>query len=122
MSPESDRLDYEAELAVVIGRPGRAIPRETALDHVCGYSCYNDATMRDWQKHSSQFTAGKNFPGTGAFGPVLVTADEIGAPDDLVVTCHVNGEEMQRASTADMLFPVDEIIAYVSRFTPTRSR
>ncbi len=118
MSPESDRLDYEAELAVIIGRPGRTISKTDSLAHVCGYSCYNDATMRDWQKHSSQFTAGKNFPGTGAFGPFLVTADEIGVPDNLAVTCHVNDEEVQHASTADMLFPVDEIIAYVSRFTP----
>lgn len=118
MSAESNMLDFEGELAVVIGKPGRAIAEAAALDHIAGYSCYNDATMRDWQRHSTQYTAGKNFPGTGAFGPFLVTADEVGDPGNLAIATRVDGMTLQSASTADMLFSVREIIAYVSRFTP----
>ena len=73
----SDRFDYEGELAVVIGRFGRRIPREHALEHVAGYSCFNDGSIRDYQRHTSQFTAGKNFDRSGSFGPWLVTADEV---------------------------------------------
>lgn len=116
-SPHSQMLDFEAEVALVIGMPGRDISASEALRHVAGYSCYNDATMRDWQRHSTQYTAGKNFPSTGAFGPWLVTADEVGDPHDLTISCSVNGERLQHASTADMLFSFEEIIAYVSRFT-----
>ncbi len=76
---QSDRMDYEGELAVVIGKAGRRIEAAAAFDHVAGYACYNDSSIRDFQGHSSQFTPGKNFPGTGAFGPFLVTADEVGA-------------------------------------------
>lgn len=117
-SAESAMFDFEGELAVVIGTPGHGIAAETALDHVAGYACYNDATMRDWQRHSTQYTAGKNFPGTGAFGPFLVTADEVGDPSQLAIATRVDGAVMQSASTADMLFSVRDIIAYVSRFTP----
>ena len=118
MSAHSQMLDFEAEVAVVIGREGRDIALGDALSHVAGYACYNDATMRDWQRHSTQYTAGKNFPSTGAFGPWLVTADEVGDPHDLTISCSINGERLQHASTADMLFSFEEIIAYVSRFTP----
>ena len=114
----STMFDYEGELAVVIGKGGRAIPAERALEHVAGYSCYNDASVRDWQWHTRQFTPGKNFPGTGAFGPWLVTAEEIPDPSLLSVTTRVNGQVMQSQPTADMIFPIPIIIAYLSQFTP----
>jgi 2-keto-4-pentenoate hydratase/2-oxohepta-3-ene-1,7-dioic acid hydratase in catechol pathway len=114
----STSLDFEGELAVVIGRPGKSIAREDALAHVAGYACYNDATIRDWQHHTHQFTPGKNFPNTAAFGPWLVTADEIPDPSQLQLTTRLNGRTVQSASPADMIFSVAEIIAYVSAFTP----
>lgn len=114
---ESEQLDFEGELAVVIGLPGRRIRAERALDHVAGYSIYNDASIRDWQQHSHQYTAGKNFPGTGAFGPWLVTADEIADPRELELTTRLNGQLMQQAAVADMIFPIEELIAYVSTMT-----
>lgn len=114
----SERLDWEGELAVVIGRGGRHIQQTHALDHVAGYSCYNDVSVRDWQRHTHQFTPGKNFPGTGAFGPWLVTTDEIPDVTALTVTTRVNGKVMQQASVKDLIFPVPVIIEYVSTFTP----
>ena len=114
----SAALDYEGELAVIIGRGGRTIPAARALDAIAGYSCYNDASVRDWQRHTSQFIPGKNFPGTGAFGPYLVTADEVGDPQTLQLTTRLNGEVMQKATTDLMIFPVRELIAYISSFTP----
>jgi 2-keto-4-pentenoate hydratase/2-oxohepta-3-ene-1,7-dioic acid hydratase in catechol pathway len=114
----SERFDWEGELAVVIGRSGRHIPQTHALDHVAGYSCYNDVSVRDWQRHTHQFTPGKNFPGTGAFGPWLVTTDEIPDVTALTVTTRVNGKVMQQASVKDLIFPVPVIIEYVSTFTP----
>ena len=77
----TERFDYEGELAVVIGRGGRAIARDRALEHVAGYAAFNDASVRDWQRHTSQFTPGKNFPASGGFGPALVTRDEIAKND-----------------------------------------
>ena len=74
----SDRFDYEGEMAVIIAKGGRNIPEAKALAHVAGYACYNDGSVRDWQRHTMQFTPGKNFPGTGGFGPMLVTTDEVG--------------------------------------------
>lgn len=114
----STMFDYEGELAVVIGKAGRCIAEDRALEHIAGYACYNDASVRDWQWHTRQFTPGKNFPRTGAFGPCLVTADEIADPAALSVTTRVNGEVVQSQPTADMIFPVPTIIAYVSQFTP----
>jgi 2-keto-4-pentenoate hydratase/2-oxohepta-3-ene-1,7-dioic acid hydratase in catechol pathway len=110
-------FDYEGELAVIIGRGGRYIPASRALDHVAGYACYNDASVRDWQRHASQFTPGKNFPGTGGFGPALVTPDEVGDPQALRLTTRLNGEVMQDATTDQMIFSVRELIAYISSFT-----
>jgi 2-keto-4-pentenoate hydratase/2-oxohepta-3-ene-1,7-dioic acid hydratase in catechol pathway len=118
MPSESTHLDYEGELAVVIGRAGRRIASKNALSHVAGYACFNDASVRDWQWHTQQFTPGKNFPRTGAFGPVLVTADEVADPSKLRVTTRVNGEIVQDQPTSDMIFDVATIIAYVSTFTP----
>lgn len=114
----STMLDYEGELAAVIGKAGRHISPRDALSHVAGYACYNDASVRDWQWHSKQFTPGKNFPGTGAFGPWLATADEVPDPQALHITTRLNGTVMQSQPTAEMIFPVAEIIAYTSIFTP----
>lgn len=118
MPDESDRLDYEGELAVVIGRAGRAIPEDRALDHVAGYSCYNDGSVRDWQNHTIQFTPGKNWPETGAFGPWLVTPDEMGALGPQRLRTRLNGKVMQDAALSDMIFSVPRLIAYCSTFTP----
>lgn len=116
----SDMLDYEGELAVIVGRGGRHIPAGGAFDHIAGYSLYNDVSVRDWQRHSAQYTAGKNFPATGPFGPWLVTADEIPHPAELELTTRVNGEVVQHASVSELLFPIPELIAYVSTFTELR--
>jgi len=113
----STKYDYEGELAVIIGRAARHVPREAALDFVAGYSCFNDGTIRDWQGHSSQFTAGKNFLSTGAVGPWLVTADEIGDPAGLALETRLNGEVMQSGSTADLIFDVPTLIEYITTFT-----
>lgn len=114
----STSLDYEAELAVVIGKGGRHISEANALDHVAGYSCFNDASLRDWQWHTRQFIPGKNFPGTGVFGPELVTPDELTDMDAVCVESYLNGTRMQSATLDHMLFPIATIIAYVSAFTP----
>ncbi|OXR50039.1 5-carboxymethyl-2-hydroxymuconate isomerase [Pusillimonas sp. T2] len=114
----STALDYEGELALVIGRPGRYIKAENAFDHVAGYACYNDGSIRDWQRHSHQFTPGKNFVGTGAFGPYMVTADEISDIEAQTLTTRLNGEIMQQAKISDMIFSIGQIIEYVSSFTP----
>lgn len=113
----SDRFDYEAELAVVIGKPGRNIAQADALDHVAGYACFNDGSIRDWQRHTSQFTPGKNFPGSGSFGPALVTPDEVGDYRKLPIQLRLNGEVMQNASLSDLIFPIERLIAYCSSFT-----
>jgi 2-keto-4-pentenoate hydratase/2-oxohepta-3-ene-1,7-dioic acid hydratase in catechol pathway len=110
----SEQLDFEGEVAVVIGRGGRHICAERALEHVAGYSIYNEASVRDWQHHTHQFTAGKNFPGTGAFGPWLVTSDEIPDPRSLELVTRVNGAIMQRGNLTDLIFPVEQLIAYTS--------
>lgn len=112
----SGRFDYEAELAVVIGRKvPRHVKREDALQYVFGYTCFNDMSVRDFQKRTPQWTIGKNFDATGGFGPVLVTADEL-APGatGLRIQCRLNGTVMQDANTSDMIFPVDETIALLA--------
>jgi 2-keto-4-pentenoate hydratase/2-oxohepta-3-ene-1,7-dioic acid hydratase in catechol pathway len=111
----SEKLDYEAELAVVIGKSGRHVPVERALEHVFGYACFNDISVRDYQKRTPQWTIGKNFDGTGAFGPHLVTADELppGAAG-LRIQCRLNGEVMQDANTASMIWGVAETIAILT--------
>lgn len=118
MPPESEKLDYEGELAVVIGRGGRRIPAAEALAHVAGYSCYNDGSIRDWQAHTIQFTPGKTWPETGAFGPWLVTPDEFGALGPQRLQTRLNGQVMQDALLSDMIFPVPQLIEYISTFTP----
>ncbi|KPF80715.1 hypothetical protein IP70_25075 [alpha proteobacterium AAP38] len=114
----STHLDFEGELAVVIGRGGRDIAVADALSHVAGYACFNDASVRDWQWHTQQFTPGKNFPGTGGFGPVLVTADDVPDYRALTVTTRLNGQVVQSQPTAEMIFSIPTIIAYISAFTP----
>lgn len=114
---ESEQLDFEGELAVIIGRRGRRISNAEALDFVAGYACYNDGSIRDFQRHSSQFGPGKNFPSTGAFGPWLVTADEIPDPSTLTLVTRLNGQVMQQAPISDLVFDVPALVAYCSSFT-----
>ena len=114
---ESTSFDYEGELAVIIGSGGWKIPKDKALEHVAGYSCYNDGSVRDWQRHTSQFTPGKNFRHTGPFGPWLVTTDEIPDPSTLTLTTRLNGEVMQHATTDLLIFTIPVLINYISRFT-----
>lgn len=116
--PQASRsLDYECELAVVIGRGGRHIDKADAMEHIAGYSCFNDGSVRDWQRHTTQFTPGKNFPATGGFGPFLVTPDEIGNVNDLDIQTRLNGAVMQHSNTSQMIFDTAALIAYVSTFT-----
>jgi 2-keto-4-pentenoate hydratase/2-oxohepta-3-ene-1,7-dioic acid hydratase in catechol pathway len=117
LPPESTQLDYEGEIAVVIGKAGRRIREADAWDHVAGYSAYNDGSIRDWQRHTMQFTAGKNFSGTGAFGPWLVTRGDIADGAELTLETRLNGEVMQHTTTASMIFPIPVLIYYISAFT-----
>jgi 2-keto-4-pentenoate hydratase/2-oxohepta-3-ene-1,7-dioic acid hydratase in catechol pathway len=114
----STSLDFEGELAVVIGRGGRYIPAKDAMRHVAGYTCHNDATLRDWQRHTTQFTPGKTFPGTGPLGPYLVTADELQDLEKQTLVTRLNGEIVQSASIGDMIFSIAVLIEYLSAFTP----
>lgn len=117
----SNQLDYEAELLVVMGKfTGRYVPVEKALDYVFGYSCLNEACLRDYQRHSRQINPGKNFEQTGGTGPWLVTADEIPDPGNLDIEMRLNGKTMQKANTKDMIHSVAQIIEYVTRWTPFR--
>jgi 2-keto-4-pentenoate hydratase/2-oxohepta-3-ene-1,7-dioic acid hydratase in catechol pathway len=114
----SDRLDYEVELMIVIGRGGRHISEEDALDHVFGYTVFNDGSVRDYQRKTHQWTPGKNFDSTGALGPIYVTAGVL--PDGaagLNIQSRLNGQVMQNASTSDMMWSVARTIATVSEFT-----
>ena len=113
---ESDAFDFEAEMAVVIGKAGRRIRHEDALAHIAGISAYNDGSVRDWQLATNQWTPGKNFPATGAFGPVLVTPDEVPLTRSLRLQCRLNGQVMQDATTDLMMFPVADQIVHISTF------
>jgi 2-keto-4-pentenoate hydratase/2-oxohepta-3-ene-1,7-dioic acid hydratase in catechol pathway len=112
----SEQFDFEGELAVVIGRRARHVQRAQALQYVAGYCCFMDGSVRDWQWHSSQFTAGKNFHESGAMGPYLVTADEIPDPSALTLCTYVNGELVQQGSTRELIFDVPYLIEYCSSF------
>jgi 2-keto-4-pentenoate hydratase/2-oxohepta-3-ene-1,7-dioic acid hydratase in catechol pathway len=114
----SDDFDYEGELAVVIGKAGRHIPAFRALDHVAGYACYNEGSIRDWQRHTSQFLAGKTFAESGSFGPWLVTKDEIPDPSKLTLQTRLNGTVVQNTTTDLMITAVPELIAYTSTICP----
>ncbi len=115
---ESDQFDYEGELAVIIGKEGRRISEADALSHVAGYACYNDGSVRDWQRHTAQFMPGKTFAGTGGFGPWMVTADEIPDPSALTLTTRLNGEVVQNTTLDLMITPVPALIAYISTILP----
>ena len=115
--PESEQLDYEAEIAIVIGEGGRRIPRERALDHIAGLTCLNEGCIRDWMRHGKfNVTQGKNFDNCGSVGPWLVTADEFSESgyDDLRVTGRVNGEIRQDDTTANLIFDFAYLVGYVS--------
>ena len=114
----SHNFDFEGELAVVIGKAGRHIAVADALGHVAGYACFNDGSIRDWQRHTTQFLPGKNFAHSGSFGPWLVTVDEAGDIGALHLETRLNGEVMQRARLDDLLFPAAELIAYISTMAP----
>lgn len=113
----SEKFDYEVELAIIIGRGGRAIAEADALNHVFGYTIFNDVSVRDYQRKTKQWTQGKNFDGTGPLGPVVVTPDELppGA-SGLRITSRVNGETRQDSNTADMIFSTARIISILSEF------
>jgi 2-keto-4-pentenoate hydratase/2-oxohepta-3-ene-1,7-dioic acid hydratase in catechol pathway len=116
--PESHRLDYEAEIAVIIGKSGRRIKEEDAWDHIAGYSCYNDGSVRDWQVATSQWTPGKNFYKTGGFGPWMVTSDEIPPAQVMRLQTILNGQVLQDTTTDKMIHSIPRQIAYISTFIP----
>ena len=116
--PESERLDYEGEIAIVIGEGGRRISQANAWQHIAGYTCYNDGSIRDWQNFTTQWTAGKNFWRTGGFGPWLVTADEIQPGQTMTLSTRLNGQELQRATTDMMIHSIPRQIEYISTFMP----
>ena len=118
LPPESGKLDYEGEIAVILGKGGRRIAEDAAWDHGGGYACYNDGSLRDWQTSTSQWTAGKNFWRTGAFGPWMVTADEIPPDRRMTLTTRLNGVEMQRATSDMLIHSIPRLIAYISTFMP----
>ncbi|MBB5499789.1 fumarylacetoacetate hydrolase family protein [Paraburkholderia sp. MM5384-R2] len=116
--PESHKFDYEGEIAVVIGRGGRRIAEADAWNHIAGYACYNDGSVRDWQLHTGQWGPGKNFYRTGAFGPWMVTSDEIEPNAVMTLVTRLNGQEVQRATTQMLIHGIAKQIAYLSTFTP----
>lgn len=115
MPIESEQFDFEGEMAMVIGKTGRRISVDDAWDHIAGCACYNDASVRDWQFHSTQWGPGKNFQQSGAFGPWLVTRDEIDPSlQELILTTRLNGQIVQQANTRDLIFDVPSLVAYCS--------
>ncbi len=115
---ESEQLDYEGEIALVIGKAGRRIARDTALSHIAGFTCLNEGTLRDWLRHGKfNVTQGKNFDRSGAMGPWMVTADAIGPLDQLRLKTRVNGEVRQKDTVENMIFPFDYLLQYISTFT-----
>ncbi|NDZ11883.1 5-carboxymethyl-2-hydroxymuconate isomerase [Variovorax sp. WS11] len=118
LPPESSRLDYEGEIAIVIGQGGRRIAEADAWEHIAGYACYNDGSIRDWQTATPQWTAGKNFWRTGGFGPWMVTRDEIRDDQVMTLVTRLNGEEMQRTTTDKLIHSIPRQIAHISAFTP----
>lgn len=113
---ESNSLDFEGEIAMVIGRAGRRIAEADALSHVAGFGIYNDGSVREYQRHTSQFTPGKNFAATGGFGPWMMTPDEIGNLDAMEITTRLNGEVMQNATADLLVFGFARLIAFCSTF------
>ncbi len=115
----SEQFDFEGEVAVVIGKPARHVSRDDAYEYIAGYRCFMDGSIRDWQRHTPQFTAGKNFDRSGAIGPVT-PADEIADPAALQLTTRVNGELMQEGCVADLVFDIPALVEYCSTFTELR--
>lgn len=113
----SDQLDFEGEFAIIIGRGGRDISEADALERIAGYSCLNDGSVRDWQRHTSQWLPGKNFVGTGGFGPWMVTSDELTDPAACTLITRLNGEEVQRGATDDFIYTIPFLMNYISTFT-----
>jgi 2-keto-4-pentenoate hydratase/2-oxohepta-3-ene-1,7-dioic acid hydratase in catechol pathway len=111
------RLDFEGELAVIIGKGGRRISQADAHEHIAGYACFNDGTARDWQRHTHQWTPGKNFPATGPFGPFMASRQIVPDVNALTLQTRLNGQVMQQASVADLIFTLPVIIEYLSGFT-----
>jgi len=116
LPPESRLVDWEAELAIVIGAVGRRLDEADALNAVAGYTVANDVSMRDWQRRTGQWLQGKTFEGATPVGPVLVTADEVGDPSALTIHCALDGETMQEADTSDLIFGPAAIVSYLSSF------
>ncbi|MEZ2391886.1 fumarylacetoacetate hydrolase family protein [bacterium RCC_150] len=117
MPATTTKFDYEGEMALVIGKEAFHVPEEDAFDYVAGYAAYNDFSVRDWQLAASQWIPGKNFPGTGAFGPYLVPAADLGDVNGLTLETRVNGDIRQKASVADLYFTIPQLITYVTGFT-----
>jgi 2-keto-4-pentenoate hydratase/2-oxohepta-3-ene-1,7-dioic acid hydratase in catechol pathway len=117
LPPESSHLDYECEIAVIIGKAGRRISEKDSWSHIAGYAPYNDGSVRDWQRHTIQWTAGKNFTKTGGFGPWMVTRDEIADDAELSIETRLNGTVMQHSTTKFMIFSIPVLIKYISTFT-----
>jgi 2-keto-4-pentenoate hydratase/2-oxohepta-3-ene-1,7-dioic acid hydratase in catechol pathway len=116
----SASVDYEGELAVVIGSEARNVAEDKALGHVAGFACYNDVSIRDFQRHTTQFIPGKNFPGSGPFGPYLVTPDEVGPLGPQRIQTRLNGQVVQDSKLENMIFDVPKLIAYLSLWTLLR--
>jgi 2-keto-4-pentenoate hydratase/2-oxohepta-3-ene-1,7-dioic acid hydratase in catechol pathway len=116
----SAELDWEGELAAIIGKPCRHVAEQDALDFVAGYSIFNEGSVRDYQHKTGQWTAGKNFPRSGAYGPYLVTADAVPDPQALDLRTTVNDEVVQKANTGQMIFPLARIISFISEWTELR--
>lgn len=114
----STDFDYEGELAVIMGRRARHVPREEAMSYVAGYSCFNEGSIRDFQYHTIQFTAGKNFYKSGGFGPWMITSDERPDPDTFHLQTRLNGEVLQDAPVSDLCFNIPQLIEYCSSWTP----
>ncbi len=114
---ESSMYDYEGEVALVISKPADHVARAEAFDYVAGYALFNDLSARDWQRHTGQWSPGKNFPESGAFGPYFVPAADIDDLDEMVLETRINGEVRQHASLADLLFDIPTLIEYTTSFT-----
>ena len=117
----STHLDYECEMAVIMGEAGKHIKPENALKHIVGYSCYNESTVRDWQQHTRQFGLGKNFEKTGSFGPHMVLAESISDYTKLSIETRLNGKVMQQAKLSQLIFDIPTLISYISKAIPLRA-
>jgi len=117
----STSLDYECEMAVIMGEAGKHIKPEDALKHIVGYSCYNESTVRDWQQHTRQFGMGKNFEKTGSFGPHMVLAENISDYTKLSIQTRLNGKVMQDAKLSQLIFDIPTLISYISKAIPWRA-